>query len=112
MNKFLFIHFYHFIHESNLRRVENSLGNVRQRAAAAHRHNGGMYIGNTPFSAIPNSMNQEQSKNSSYIQNNIVKKIPVLRIRDVYPGSRILIVTQPRSRISDPGSKNSNERQE
>jgi hypothetical protein len=58
--------------ESNLRRVENSLGDVRQRAAATHRHNGGMYIGNTPFSAIPNSMNQEHSKNASYIQNNIV----------------------------------------
>ncbi len=32
----------------------------------------------------------------------------VLRIRDVYPGSRI---SDPRSRISVPGSKNSNERQ-
>ncbi len=37
---------------------------------------------------------------------------PVLRIRDVYPGSRILIFTHPgfrisnpRSRISDPGSR-------
>ena len=29
----------------------------------------------------------------------------VLRIRDVYPGSRILIFTHPGSRISDPGSK-------
>jgi hypothetical protein len=29
---------------------------------------------------------------------------PVLRIRDVYPGSRILIFTHPGSRISDPGS--------
>ena len=28
----------------------------------------------------------------------------VLRIRDVYPGSRILIFTHPGSRISDPGS--------
>ncbi len=28
---------------------------------------------------------------------------PVLRIRDVYPGSRILIFTHPGSRISDPG---------
>jgi hypothetical protein len=27
---------------------------------------------------------------------------PVLRIRDVYPGSRILIFTHPGSRISDP----------
>jgi hypothetical protein len=26
----------------------------------------------------------------------------VLRIRDVYPGSRILIFTHPESRISDP----------
>jgi hypothetical protein len=37
--------------------------------------------------------------------------IPVLRIRDVYPGSRILIFTHPGSPISDPGSKNSNERE-
>jgi hypothetical protein len=29
---------------------------------------------------------------------------PVLRIRDVYPGSRILILTHPGSRIPDPGS--------
>jgi hypothetical protein len=36
---------------------------------------------------------------------------PVLRIRDVYPGSRILIFTHPGSRISDPGSKNSNKRE-
>ncbi len=35
----------------------------------------------------------------------------VLRIRDVYPGSRILIFTHPGSRISDPGSKNSNKRE-
>jgi hypothetical protein len=37
--------------------------------------------------------------------------MPVLRIRDVYPGSRILIFTHPGSRISDPGSKNSNKRE-
>jgi hypothetical protein len=30
---------------------------------------------------------------------------PVLRIRDVYPGSRIMIFTHPGSRISDPGSR-------
>ena len=30
---------------------------------------------------------------------------PVLRIRDVYPGSRILIFTHPGSRIPDPGSR-------
>jgi hypothetical protein len=35
----------------------------------------------------------------------------VLRIRDVYPGSRILIFTHPGSRISDPGSKNSKKRE-
>ncbi len=35
----------------------------------------------------------------------------VLRIRDVYPGSRILIFTHLGSRISDPGSKNSNKRE-
>jgi hypothetical protein len=28
--------------------------------------------------------------------------IPVLRIRDAYPGSRILIFTHPGSRIPDP----------
>jgi hypothetical protein len=33
----------------------------------------------------------------------------VWRIRDVYPGS--LIFTHPGSRISDPGSKNSNKRE-
>jgi hypothetical protein len=63
----------------------------------------------------------------------MVRFIPVLRIRDVYPGSRIrdvypgsriLIFTHPGSRISDPGfripdparisdpgSKNSNKRE-
>jgi hypothetical protein len=35
----------------------------------------------------------------------------VLRIWDVYPGSRILIFTHPGSRISDPGSKYSNKRE-
>jgi len=38
--------------------------------------------------------------------------LPVLLIRDVYPGSRILIFTHPipgsGSRIPDPGSGNSN----
>jgi hypothetical protein len=29
----------------------------------------------------------------------------VLRIRDVYPGSRILFFTHPGSRILDPGSR-------
>ncbi len=33
------------------------------------------------------------------------------RIRDVYPGSRILIFNLPGSRISDPGYKNSNKRE-
>jgi hypothetical protein len=37
-------------------------------------------------------------------------KKAVLRIRDVYPGSRILIFTHPGSRISDPGSKKSNKK--
>jgi hypothetical protein len=35
----------------------------------------------------------------------------VLRIRDVYNGSRILFFTHPGSRISDPGSKKSNKRE-
>ncbi len=48
----------------------------------------------------------------------VVSFYAVWRIRDVYPGSRILIFTHPgsrisdpRSRISDPGSKNSNKRE-
>jgi hypothetical protein len=32
-------------------------------------------------------------------------KYAVLRIRNIYPGSRILIFTHPGSRISDPGSR-------
>ncbi len=39
------------------------------------------------------------------------KKMAVWRIQDVYPRSRILIFTHPGSRISDHGSKKSNERQ-
>jgi hypothetical protein len=35
----------------------------------------------------------------------------VLWIREVYPGSQILIFTHPGSRISDPGFKNSNKRE-
>ncbi len=35
----------------------------------------------------------------------LVPYVPVLRIRDVYPVSRILIFTHPGSRISDPGSR-------
>ncbi len=35
----------------------------------------------------------------------------VLRIRDVFPGSRILTFTHPGSRIPDPGSKNSSKRE-
>jgi hypothetical protein len=35
----------------------------------------------------------------------------VWRIRDINPGSRILIFTHSGSRISDPGSKNSNKRE-
>ncbi len=35
----------------------------------------------------------------------------VLRIRDVYPGSWFLPIPDPGSRISDPGSKNSNKRE-
>jgi hypothetical protein len=34
-----------------------------------------------------------------------LKNLPVWRIRDVYPGSRILIFNHPGSRISDPGSR-------
>jgi hypothetical protein len=44
-------------------------------------------------------------------KSSVVHLQPVLRIRDVYPGCRILIFTYPGSRISDPGSKNSNKRE-
>ncbi len=37
--------------------------------------------------------------------------LSVLRIRDVYPGSRILIFTHPGFRISDPESQNINKRE-
>jgi hypothetical protein len=37
-------------------------------------------------------------------------KLAALQIRDVYPGSLILILTPPGSRISDPGSKNDSKR--
>jgi hypothetical protein len=43
-----------------------------------------------------------------YFRQTCAYSLAVLRIRDVYPGSRILIFTHPGSRISDPGSKNSN----
>jgi hypothetical protein len=36
---------------------------------------------------------------------------PVLRIRDVYPGSWFSPIPNPGSRISEPGSKNSNKRE-
>ena len=35
----------------------------------------------------------------------ILMSAPVLRIQDVYPGSRILIFSHPGTRISDPGSR-------
>jgi hypothetical protein len=41
-----------------------------------------------------------------WILKNIGLKQAVLRIRDVYPGSRIMIVTHPASRIPDLGSRN------
>jgi hypothetical protein len=42
---------------------------------------------------------------------NVNRFTAVWQIQDVYPGSRILIFTHPGSRISDPGSKNSNKRE-
>jgi hypothetical protein len=39
------------------------------------------------------------------LANRRTTNLAVLRIRDVYPGSRILIFTHPGSRISDPGSR-------
>ncbi len=41
----------------------------------------------------------------------VLSFISVLRIRDVYPGSWFLPLPDPGSRISDPGSKNSNRRE-
>ena len=41
----------------------------------------------------------------------ILMSAPVLRIQDVYPGSRILNFPHPGTQISDPGSKNSNKRE-
>jgi hypothetical protein len=43
------------------------------------------------------------SRNYSILKDSRLRS--VLRIRDVYPGSRILIFTHPGSRISDPGSR-------
>jgi hypothetical protein len=40
-----------------------------------------------------------------------LKKEAVLQIRDVYPGSLILIFTHPGSRIPDLGSKNRNKKE-
>ncbi len=41
--------------------------------------------------------------NKTYVPR--AQKEAVLRIRDVYPGSRILIFTHPGSRIPDPGTR-------
>ncbi len=42
----------------------------------------------------------------------LLSYISVLRIRDAYPGSRILIFTHPGSRISDPESRIPKQQQE
>ncbi len=41
---------------------------------------------------------------SRWTRSGLYGTLPVLRIRDVYPGSRILIFTHPGSRIPDPKS--------
>jgi hypothetical protein len=46
-----------------------------------------------------------------YSESLLGNNFSVLWIRDVYPGYRILNFTHPLSRISDPGSKNSNKRE-
>ncbi len=61
-------------------------------------------------------LSESYKKNLNYTNKNFGKAfsqnlLSVWRIRDVYPGSRILIFTHPGSRISDPGSKNSNKRE-
>jgi hypothetical protein len=50
---------------------------------------------------------------SGYVNGSRVANVhpAVLRIRDVYPGSRIVIYTHPGSRILDPGSKNNKKRE-
>jgi hypothetical protein len=52
----------------------------------------------------------QRKKRSFAVKEDFSEEISVLRIRDVYPRSRILIFVRPGSRISDLGSKNSNER--
>jgi hypothetical protein len=47
-------------------------------------------------------MNRNTLHNVFLVKEHKGLKIPVLRIRDVYPGSRILIFTHPGSRIPDP----------
>ncbi len=64
------------------------------------------------FNILRNSdNNSEDKKNWQFFHNICIelksqsKDYSVLRIRDVYPVSRILIFTHPGSRISDPGSR-------
>jgi hypothetical protein len=52
---------------------------------------------------IPNSGRQKMTHRNLYKSWTFF--LAVLWIRDVYPGSRILIYTHPGSRISDPGSR-------
>jgi hypothetical protein len=64
---------------------------------------------------LPGFLKKRYSASTKYFESEqvrgpIVKMEPVWRIRDVYPGSRILIFIHPGSRILDPGSKNSNKR--
>jgi hypothetical protein len=68
-------------------------------------------IGNYLSKIIPALQSRSFKPEMEFLNINLTKDSSLLlhavwRIRDVYPGSRILIFTHPGSRISDPGSKN------
>ncbi len=79
------------------RRIQNLV--VRIRSGIFWRLDQG-YVGffPDPESRIHNPNFWELSEKIRYL-------LTVLRIRDVYPGSRILIFIHPGSRNSDPGSR-------
>jgi hypothetical protein len=64
-------------------------------------------VGNTALRNLKSYANEKNSFNFINLAQDGNRSIAptVLRIRDVYPGSRILIFIHPGSRISDPGSR-------
>jgi hypothetical protein len=103
-----------YIVRSRTSRLPNEHIIIRQ--GKEHCCGSGMFIADPDFcpSLIPDVGSQIQKQQQRRrVKNTILfsQKNSVLRIRDVYPGSRILIFTHPGSRISDPGSKNSNKRE-